>query len=359
MNKDKAARGRIGKWLSIASIAVAGAALVWFAVAADGLPSLLRALASIDGRWFALALLICALYWLLEAVVLQTLTQSALKPYKFANSVRTGLIGLFYNAITPFATGGQPMQLYAMSQSGLGVGVAGSILLAKSIIYQTCLTAIAAVSVVFGAGHFVGRVPYFSALVAAGLAINLLSVAAMHALSGSGRLAEAISRFAVSLLAKIRLIKHPEKMLEKVRRQIGLFHESSARFGRNAPVNLAAYALTALQFLAYYSIPFCIYKSFGMPGAPIFLMLCAQSIVAMITAFIPSPGASGAAEGSFYIFFSIFFGASAIMPAVLIWRFLTYYLSIMAGGAAWALGMARDRAAERARLRAEASRRAA
>ncbi|MDR1060747.1 MAG: flippase-like domain-containing protein [Clostridiales bacterium] len=338
-------RGRIGRLLGLFSAAAAMAALVWFAASADGLSGLLRALAGIDGRWFAAALLAAALYWLLEAAVLQTLTLRASGAYRFANSARTGVVGLFYNAVTPFATGGQPMQLYAMSKSGLDVGVAGSILLTKSIIYQTCLTAMAVASVALGSGFFAARVPYFFALVAAGLALNLLAVAAMHALSASGRLSGAVSRFAVSILGKTRLVRRPEKTLAAIQGQLGLFHECSDRFGKSLPATLLAYALTIAQFLAYFSVPFCIYRSFGLSGAPILLMLCAQSIIMMITAFIPSPGASGAAEGSFYVFFSLFFSAASLMPAMLVWRFLTYYLNIIAGGTACALGMAKNGAA--------------
>ena len=61
-----------------------------------------------------------------------------------------------------------------------------------------------------------------------------------------------------------------------------------------------------------------------------FDMLGAQSFVNMVSAFIPLPGASGGAEGSFYLFFGTFFG-NLIMPALFIWRIGTYYLNIVGG----------------------------
>jgi uncharacterized protein (TIRG00374 family) len=336
--------GKAGTCLSLFSIAAAMAALMWFAVSANGLSGLLAALAGVDARWLGFAFATSVLYWFFEALVLQALTQNACSSHKFKKSMHTGLVGLFYNAITPFATGGQPMQMYVMSKGGMDIGTAGSILVTKSIIYQTCLTAIAIVSVIFGAGFFHPRVPLFSVFVAAGLAINLLAVAVMHALSSSSRLAKIISRAVVSAMGKAKLIKRPGEILRTARRQIRIFHDRSSRFGKNLPIKALSYALTLMQFAAYYSIPFCIYKSFGLSGAPILLMLCAQSIIAMITAFVPLPGSSVAAEGSFYIFFSIFFNAAAIVPAMLVWRFFTYYLNIIAGGIVWALGMARRNA---------------
>ena len=45
---------------------------------------------------------------------------------------------------------------------------------------------------------------------------------------------------------------------------------------------------------------------------------------------VPLPGAAGASEGGFLLFFSPFFGAATAV-AMLIWRFLTYYLMLIVG----------------------------
>ena len=60
-------------------------------------------------------------------------------------------------------------------------------------------------------------------------------------------------------------------------------------------------------------------------------MVAAQVFVAMVSAFVPLPGASGGAEGSFVIFFGKFFGQD-IVPAMFLWRLLTYYVNIALGG---------------------------
>ena len=50
----------------------------------------------------------------------------------------------------------------------------------------------------------------------------------------------------------------------------------------------------------------------------------------MVSAFVPLPGASGGAEGSFLMFFRTFF-QDTITPAILLWRLITYYLNILLG----------------------------
>ena len=45
----------------------------------------------------------------------------------------------------------------------------------------------------------------------------------------------------------------------------------------------------------------------------------------------PLPGGSGAQEGGFYLFFQQAFPAGTLVGALLLWRFMTYYLSIIIG----------------------------
>ena len=94
---------------------------------------------------------------------------------------------------------------------------------------------------------------------------------------------------------------------------------------------------TVIQITLNSLVPYFIYRSFGMHTAPVTTMVAAQVFVAMVSAFVPLPGASGGAEGSFYIFFGMFF-QSAILPAILIWRLLTYYMNILVGGLASYIG---------------------
>lgn len=58
-------------------------------------------------------------------------------------------------------------------------------------------------------------------------------------------------------------------------------------------------------------------------------MITAQAFVTMVSSFMPLPGGSGAAEGSFYVFFKIFFMENTIKSAILIWRIITYFLNIV------------------------------
>jgi uncharacterized protein (TIRG00374 family) len=88
--------------------------------------------------------------------------------------------------------------------------------------------------------------------------------------------------------------------------------------------------LTLIQITIASLISYFVYRSFSLHEISAFTMVAADTFVTMVAAFIPLPGSSGGAEGSFYLFFREFFGAS-IIPAITLWRFSTYYINIFLG----------------------------
>ena len=100
--------------------------------------------------------------------------------------------------------------------------------------------------------------------------------------------------------------------------------------GKSYKLYIKTGIFTLVQIVITSLIPYFIYRSFGLSGESIFNLIAAQVFVQTISAFVPLPGASGGAEGGFYAFFRMFFQATTL-PALLIWRFITYYANIIFG----------------------------
>jgi len=66
----------------------------------------------------------------------------------------------------------------------------------------------------------------------------------------------------------------------------------------------------------------------------------------MVSAFVPLPGGSGGAEGSFVLFFAPFF-PDDLLVALLLWRIVTYYLGMVVGALVMTVSRKRQRACVR------------
>ena len=298
-----------------------------------GIETLAHIAKTLRRTWLLAAVLAAVLCWLLEGYELHLLCRHLKQGWKFSWSFFTGMIGFLYSAVTPFATGGQPMQMYTLnSMGGMDTGMAGSVVAVKTLIYQVVMVLYALLMVALKLHYFQTGVTNFAFLTVIGLFTNCIFISTVVLFLVSEKTTDRILRSSLALLHRMKLCRRPQMRYEKIHSQLQVFHDASKMMGNSAPLYLSVMACTALQITLNSLIPFFIYRSFNMHGASVTTMIAAQVFVAMVSAFVPLPGSSGGAESSFYLFFGLYFGASTIFPAILLWRIITYYANIVFGG---------------------------
>ena len=131
------------------------------------------------------------------------------------------------------------------------------------------------------------------------------------------------------LLGKIRILKNVDEKIKKLDESLTNFHNCNKDLNKNKKLVVEVYVLTFVQLTILFLVPYCIARSFGQHGVKMFDMICAQSFVSMVSGLVPLPGGSGAAEYCFSAFFGTMFTDQMIKSAILIWRTITYYLTII------------------------------
>lgn len=311
--------------------------LLYCLVTTNGVGTLWYLINRLVPQWVFLAVFGVVATWLLEGFVLHLLCLHLYPEWSYGRSFAVGLIGLLYSALTPFSTGGQPMQIYSMHKMGMDTGKAGSIIAVKTITYQIVMVLYSLVAVAAKLRFFQTNVSNFSFVTIIGLVSNSVFIALVFLFMVSETMTDRMVTGAIRLLHRVKLVRHPKERYEKIHGQLAMFHDASRLMGNSTRLYLTAMGITVFQITLNSLIPYFIYRSFGMKSASVATMVSAQVFVQMVSAFVPLPGASGGAEGSFYIFFGMFF-RSAILSAILLWRFLTYYANIIFGALAAYIG---------------------
>ncbi|MDR1627505.1 MAG: flippase-like domain-containing protein [Oscillospiraceae bacterium] len=311
-------------------ILLSAAFLVYFGISENGLLDLVKNAMEFNKMWLFVALFFHLLNIFIDACLIHRFTCSTGKQYPFKNAFKTSMVGQFFGAITPCASGGQPMQIYSMRKQGIDTGHSTSALVQKFLVYQNSITAYGAASILFKKKIFLSHVPpaahWLSLL---GFVSQSLVIILLFLFSFNRPITHKIIKVVFNWLAKLKLIKNVDEKSAKVETQLNYFHDNNAKFYKSKKLVLAVYALTFFQLTCMFVVPYFIYRSFNLYGAKISDMVAAQSFVTMASAFVPLPGGTGAAEGSFFAFFSIFFTESTIKSAVLLWRIMTYFLTIL------------------------------
>ncbi len=316
----------------ILTISITMIFVLYFLLSNGGVQNLGEILLRLRWEWLALAVAAAGGTLLLEGYTLNLFCRHVCPWWSFGRSFSVGMTGLFYSAITPFSTGGQPMQIYAMNKMGLDTGKAGSIIAMKTLVYQAVMVLYSLLLVSTQLGFFQRNISNFSFVTMIGLLSNSVFIAAVLTFTVSAGGTDRVLRFLLRLLYRMRIVRHPVQRYQRIHAQLSMFHKSAGIMGRSFRLYFTTAILTALQITVNSLISYFIYLSFALPpeNISVVTMVAAQVFVAMVSAFVPLPGASGGAEGSFVIFFGKFFGQD-IVPAMFLWRILTYYVNIALG----------------------------
>ena len=250
---------------------------------------------------------------------------------------KVAAIGRYYDYVTPFASGGQPFQIYYLTNRGVKASSAISIPLAKYIVQQIVF-AFMALFLLIGSVTFLKEIftnATGSTIVSVaswiGFILNFFIVFFTILLSSS-RLGHKLVIGILKLLKKLRIVRNYDKHYNKLIKLVEEYQRTMKFFVKSPKLLFSMMFFSFATIVMQYSIPFLIYCAFGhTPSFEIWFQIMIVSLmIDLACSFIPLPGGSGAAELSFAAMFTALF-SSATFWAMLLWRFLTYYAFIIRG----------------------------
>jgi uncharacterized protein (TIRG00374 family) len=292
---------------------------------------ILAAFRSINPWWLGGALGCIVLHVLLEGSILYIFFRFQKVKAGWLSCNLIGLIGIYYSNITPAATGGQPMQVFALKKRGVPSGIGYSSLAVKFFCWQCALLLIGAALWMFHGAYVYQTLGKAIWLVVLGFFLNSVMVVLVILLAINRNLVRAIIIFFVNLGNRLRLVKDKAKTSSRMDAAMNDFHSSVEIITQHPGQFLVLFVLSILQVFALMSVIYFIYRGFSQSSQGYLQVLTIQFLLYITASFTPLPGASGAQEGGFYLFFRGFFPESLVFAALLIWRFVTYYLFIIIG----------------------------
>jgi uncharacterized protein (TIRG00374 family) len=290
-----------------------------------------KALTNLSPWW----LLACPLGWVgnlaFESLSLQYFLLKQGYRITFMYAVFVSLMGLYYSNITPGASGGQPMQVYYLKKREVPIGVSTSILTVKYFCFQFMLLAMGGIVWLAQPNFVSDQLWGAKVFLVAGYLFNSLTVSLVLFMVINKRIVRFLMGLVVKLLALLHIIKDPIQTMAKWEGILTTFHSSVMIIRKHPRELLVQLVLNGLQILSFMAVTVCVYRALHLTGTPIFKVVTMSLLLYISASYTPLPGASGAQEGGFMIFLKNIFPADKIFPALLLWRFSTFYLSLVAG----------------------------
>lgn len=329
---DKGTAHSLGRKLNIALCAIAFLVLFGYLFIAGEGGDMLRALTTFNWLFLIIAFAAIVVYWVLESTCMQLICNSLFKGFSFLKTNIVTIIGQYFNCITPLSSGGQPMQAYYYARFGLPAHYSLPMLLCRFIVYQLTMTVYAIIVLILRFNYFTDDLRPIMYLVAIGFAGGFLLIAMLFALAFAKNTIVKMTRWAIHLAGRIGVLKKPEETLVSATTSLEEAYEG-IRFLLKDPALLIKVSLvTFVQLTVYFSMSWLIFAGFGLESNDYFTVVSCQAFIYLIASFVPLPGAVGAAEGSYIVFFNyVYSDPSIVALSTFIWRFFTFYLPIVLG----------------------------
>ena len=284
-------------------------------------------------KWALLAVASTILFWLSESVVLYYVTAKMAHKMGVWDTFKIVMIGLYYGALTPLASGGQPAQVFYMKRDeDIPVGQSTSVLCIKFLLFQYAVIFCAIVALIARGRYFLENHAHIFGITMIGFVIAVCLMAAMALLMIRYALLLKIGNKLITLLKKLHIIKDVEKARNSFERTMRDFRVSIdyavKHIGQIAGISF----MSVIQVFINFSATYFIYRAFGLSGSNFFDIMSLSTFLYLTISFIPLPGSSFAAEGAFLLFFSGVFPGGIISLALVLWRFLQYYSHFIVGG---------------------------
>ena len=307
-----------------------------------------RVLELIGENWYYLFVLLglFALTILIETVKIFLMIRKTTRTYQFGTAFKCASLSKFYDYVTPLGSGGQPFQMYYLAKHGVPTGPAGAIPIGTLFLTQFSFFICAIVSFIVGVPTeivptSIRIVAYFGAVFYIIVPLFLVTFSFMP------KAGHKVIAWGVKVCAKLRICKKPEEWIAKGNRAIDNNRKNMGILIKSKRVLIAGTLLSFLLVIAQCSMPFfslllisdvstLLESGVFMAKTPFELWFEVTRIAFFIycaITFIPTPGNSGAADGTFYGLFRSVLATvvGASFTCMMVWRVFSFYMYLLLG----------------------------
>lgn len=269
-----------------------------------------------------------------EALAYKKVVDSYTENYSYKSALKMQFITKFFNGITPFSTGGQPMQIYLLKKEGFRLTKATNIIMQNFILYQAALVTYGIFALLVNwKWNLFPEVNLLKNLIVIGFLMNTLVMVGLIIISFSSKFNHALIKKAIAILSKLKIIKDKEKKQAEWSERVDDFHEGTTYLKKHKKLCLQSYFYNIVYLTLNYLMPFFVVASLLGWHNPVTAVdaICSSAYILIIGSFVPIPGASGGIEYGYLRFFGSFIKGSILKASLLIWRFISYYFLMIVG----------------------------
>ena len=302
--------------------------IVLFILLKDDFDNIVSILFRMDIKYILLALLFYLLSISIKGLVNYLIVHNKNK-LSIREAIKHNVITQFFNGVTPFASGGQPMEIYMLTEHDISLAKATNYTLQSFVLYQVALVICGLIAVIYNLYSDLFTTNYFlRECVLLGFVINIIVVIFLIFISFSKKSVV----IAKKIFKRVNKLFHNRFDEEKIFKVLDDFYQTERELKKNKKLVILGILLNIVSLVCFYVTPLFVVSGLHETTNLTFIhTITASAYVYIIGSCVPIPGGTGGIEYGFTQFFGMLIPNSQLQASLISWRFITYYFGIIIG----------------------------
>lgn len=294
--------------------------------------SFFKTLSEASPGWIAASVVSMLCYILCEALALMYICRSFGYGRKLNRGLQYASTGIYFSAITPSATGGQPATAYVMIKDGIPGIFATVALLVNLLLYTLSIAILGALAFLLRPSLFMKFSVVSRILILIGTTVQFALALFVLLLLRNKTILHTMGKCIIRVLKKLHLVRNDRKWLDIFEEKMAEYDKYSEYLRGKKKMMFKALAINLIERISIIAVTMFTYLAIGGKGSNPFDIFIMQIYVILGSTFMPIPGSVGITD---YLMLDGY--GSIIAPSVagtleLLSRTLSFYSCVFVCG---------------------------
>ena len=286
---------------------------------------ILDLIGKVDIKYIILAITFMSFFVICDGFNIRKMLRNLNEKTTIWKCIKYSLIGFFFSAITPAASGGQPMQIYYMHKDNIKVENSTLTFLINLSCMQVATITLALFNMIFNYKYM--KLPMVLLFIV-GILLNLSALIFLIIAIFSRRVSKGIINFLVKVMKFFR-IRNIEAKKEKLEIGLQKYQKNAKEIRSRKRLIFKNLIRTYIQYISFFSVTYFVYRALGFKEYSIFNLVATQSVLYGTVSGIPLPGSVGASESAYLSLFGhVYKDKNMLETAMVVDRFINFYLLV-------------------------------
>ncbi len=307
--------------------------ILFYFILKDNFYESISLISSSNILFILLAIIFYICFISLESYSFKLLINRINKKYNLKKSLLLTLMTRFFNGITPFSLGGEPLQLYELSKEDIKVSDGLLVITEVFIIHEISVTILTILAIIFKFIFHLTPNDFLWTITLIGFFVNFIIIFVVSFICIKINVAKKIGNFIINLLSKIHIIKDKVKTIQSWSDKCVEYSNGYRDLLNDKKVLFRSILIIITSMLFYFGIAFFSILAVGGDISINFIYsLILSSLIYISATFIPIPGGSVGIEYAYLNYYILIVPENIVVASLLLWRFISFYLPMIVGG---------------------------